>query len=239
MKRFATLAAVVTLCLAAHPSAMAGSLPVIDTAVLTQSIHQVAAWAQQYQQMQAQILQLRQTQASMTGDRGMAGLLGNQNRGYLPPNWNAAMTTLNSGGTSYSQLASVAQQIKQSQAVLSQQEISSLSPQMQQYLEQTRNLAASQQAIGQSAYNTAAQRVNTLQTLTNALNGQTDPKAVMDLQARIASEQAALANDQAQLQSVAQLTAAQSAAQQSMTNELRAQSSGSGNFPRLNTSPPF
>lgn len=239
MKRLATLTAVFAACLTAHAPAGAGSLPVIDTAVLTQSIQQVAAWAQQYQQMQTQISQLRQTQASMTGDRGMAGLLGNQNRSYLPPNWNAAMTTLNSSGTSYSQLASVALQIKQSQAVLSQQEISSLSPQMQQYLEQTRNLAASQQAIGQSAYSTAAQRVNTLQTLTNALNGQTDPKAVMDLQARIASEQVALANDQAQLQAVSQLTAAQSVAQQSMTNELRAQSSGSGNFPRLNTGLPF
>jgi len=196
------------------------------------------AWGQQYQQMQAQISQLRQAQASMTGDRGMSGLLAG-NRTYLPANWNAAMTTLNQAGTSYSQLAAVAQQLKQAQSVLSAQETGRLTPQMQAYLEQTRNLAASQQAIGQSAYNTAAQRVNTLQALTNALNGQTDPKAVMDLQARIASEQAALANDQAQLQSVAQLTAAQTAAQQSMTNELRAQTSGSGNFPRLDTRLPY
>lgn len=237
MKTLTKMAAAGALALAAH-SAQAIT-PVIDAAVLTQAIQQVQAWAQQYQQMSAQISQLRQTQASMTGDRGMAGLLGNQNRTYLPSNWNAAMTTLNSAGTSYGQLASAAQQIKQAQSVLSQQETSRLSPQMQQYLEQTRNLAASQQAIGQSAYNTAAQRVNTLQALTNALNGQTDPKAVMDLQARIASEQAALANDQAQLQSVAQLTTAQAAAQQSMANELRAQTSGSGNFPRLDTRLPY
>ena len=81
--------------------------------------------------------------------------------------------------------------------------------------------------------------MNTLQALTNALNGATDPKAVLDLQARIASEQAALQNDGIQLQAVAQLTAAQGAAQQSMANEMRSQLSGSGNFPALDTRLPF
>lgn len=212
---------------------------VLDPAVLKQSIMQVQAWSQQYQQMQAQIAQLQQARAAMSGDRGMAGLLGNQNRGYLPENWNQAMTTLNQGGTSYTALANVVRQIKDAQAVLSQQDVGRMTPQMQQYLDQTRNLAASQQAIGQSAYNTAAQRVQTLQALTNALNNQVDPKAVMDLQARIASEQAALANDQAQLQAVAQLTAAQSVAQQGMANEIRAQTAGSGNFPRVQPRLPY
>lgn len=237
MKKFAKLTVAVAICLAAH-SAQAIT-PVIDAAVLTQAIQQVQAWSQQYQQMSAQLSQLRQAQASMTGDRGMAGLLGNQNRSYLPSNWNAAMTTLNGAGTSYGQLAGAVQQIKQAQSVLTTQEASRMTPEMQQYLEQTRNLSASQQAIGQAAYNTAAQRVNTLQALTNALNGQTDPKAVMDLQARIASEQAALQNDGIQLQAAAQLTAAQSAAQQSMMNEMRSQIAGSGKFPPLDTRLPF
>ena len=233
MKKFAKLAAVVTLCSAAHAPALAITT-VIDPAVLTQAVQQVAAWSQQYQQMQSQIAQLRQAQASMTGDRGMGGLLGNQNRTYLPENWNSAMNSLNAGGgTSYSQLASVARQIKQAQSVLSQQETGRMSPQMQQYVEQARNLSASQQAIGQSAYDTAARRVTTLQGLTNAIHGQTDPKAIMDLQARIASEQAALQNDQAQLQSVVALQASQATAQQGIANELRAQTAGSGNFPRV------
>lgn len=233
MKKFAKLAAVVTLCFAAHAPARAITT-VIDPAVLTQAVQQVAAWGQQYQQMQSQISQLRQAQASMTGDRGMGGLLGNQNRTYLPENWNAAMSSLNAGGgTSYGQLANVARQIKQAQSVLSQQDTERLSPQMQQYLEQTRNLSASQQAIGQSAYNTAAERVHTLQTLTNAISGQTDPKAIFDLQARIASEQAALQNDQAQLQAVLALQDSQATAQQGMANEIRAQTAGRGNFPRV------
>lgn len=221
-----------SLCAALQSPAQA-AVAVIDVAVLRQSIQQVQAWSQQYQQMQNQLSQLQQAHAAMTGDRGMAGLLGNQNRTYLPTNWNAAMNSLNAGGTSYGELANIARQIKQAQSVLSEQETGRLSPQMQQYLEQTRNLSASQQAVGQSAYNTAAQRVTTLQALTNAINGQTDPKAIMDLQARIASEQAALQNDQAQLQSVVALQSSQAAAQQGMANELRAQTAGSGNFPRV------
>lgn len=238
MKKIAKMAAAVTLALAAHAPALAITT-VIDPAVLGQAIQQVAAWGQQYQQMQAQISQLQQARAAMSGDRGMAGLLGNQSRGYLPPNWNEAMNVLNQGGTTYGQVAGIARQLKEAQSVLSEQETGRLTPQMRQYLEQTRNLAASQQAMGQAAYNTAAQRVQTLQALTNALNNQVDPKAVMDLQARIASEQAALANDQAQLQAVAQLTAAQSVAQQGIANEIRAQTAGSGNFPRVQPRLPY
>lgn len=238
MKARTKILATLTLCAAMHAPAHAITA-VIDAAVLTQAIQQVQAWSQQYQQMQSQISQLRQAHASMTGDRGMSGLLSGQNRSYLPPNWNDAMRVLDTPGTSYGDLASAARQIRQAQAVLSQQETDRLSPQMRQYLEQTRSLSASQQAIGQSAYQTAARRVTTLQSLTNALSGQTDPKAVMDLQARIASEQAALANDQSQLQAVAQLTAAQTAAQQGMANEIRAQTAGSGNFPRIVPPSPF
>lgn len=227
-RKLAALAVFVSVAASSAP-VFATGLPVLDIANLGQAMQQVAAWQQQYTQMQSQI-------SSMTGDRGMANLLPGS-RTYLPADWSSAMTTLNQGGgTSYGALAQAAQQIKNAQSVLSQQQTSTMTPQMQQYVEKIRNLSASQQAIGQAAYSTAAQRVNTLQTLTNSLNGQTDPKAVMDLQARIQSEQAGLANDQAQLQSVAQLTAAQNQAQMNMANEIRAQASGTGNFPSLDTS---
>ena len=227
-RKLVTLAIFISVAASFNP-VFATGLPVLDVANLGQAMQQVAAWQQQYSQMQNQI-------SSMTGDRGMANLLPG-NRTYLPSDWNSAMNTLNQGGgTSYRALAQAAQQIKNAQSVLSQQQTSTMTPQMQQYVEKIRNLSASQQAMGQAAYTTAAQRVNTLQTLTNSLNGQTDPKAVMDLQARIQSEQAGLANDQAQLQSVAQLTTAQGQAQKVMANELRAQTSGSGTFPRIDTS---
>ncbi|MDG5826931.1 hypothetical protein MRX60_12910 (plasmid) [Xylella fastidiosa subsp. pauca] len=133
------------------------------------------------------------------------------------------MNMLNSGGGgSFGSLASAAQQIKQAQSVLSSSDLSRLSPQMQQYLDQVRNVSASQQALGQQAYATASQRVNLLQTLTNQISSAIDPKAVWDLQARIQSEQLQLQNDQSRLQSVTQLTQAQSVAtKQWLTNYVR------------------
>lgn len=223
------IAAAIFLSVAVTPlPSFASGIPVVDAAAIAQAIQQVTYLQQQLTQMKNQL-------DSMTGDRGMAGLLSGQNRNYLPADWNSAMNVLNSGG-SFGSLASAAQQIKQAQSVLSSSDLSRLSPQMQQYLDQVRNVSASQQALGQQAYATASQRVNLLQTLTNQISSATDPKAVWDLQARIQSEQSQLQNDQSRLQSVAQLTQAQSVATKQMANELRSQTSGTGNFPSLDTS---
>lgn len=205
------------------------AIPTVDMAAIAKAVEQLRAWGQQYAQMGNLIMQAQEAHRAMTGDRGMANLLPG-NRSYLPPDWNNAMTAL----------SAEAQRIKTTQTVLTPQQFAALSPQMQQFNNSTRNVSAAQQAAGQAAYNEAAARVVRLQGLTNALVGQTDPAAVMQLTARIQSEQAGLANDQAQLQALAQLTAAQSHAQRQMENELRVQTSGSGNnMPRLNTALPF
>ncbi|MGY0343566.1 type IV secretion system protein [Xylella fastidiosa] len=225
------IAAVIFLSVAVTPlPSFASGIPVVDVGAIAQAMQQVKYLQQQLTQMKNQL-------DSMNGDRGMAGLLSGQNRNYLPTDWNSAMNVLNSGGGgSFGSLASAAQQIKQAQSVLSSSDLSRLSPQMQQYLDQVRNVSASQQALGQQAYATASQRVNLLQTLTNQISSAIDPKAVWDLQARIQSEQLQLQNDQSRLQSVAQLSQAQSVATKQMANELRSQTSGTGNFPSLDTS---
>ncbi|AOD16768.1 type IV secretion system protein [Xanthomonas fragariae] len=224
------LAVAIFLSVAVTPlPSFATGMPVVDIAAIEKAIQQVSYLQQQLKQMNDQL-------DAMSGDRGMAGLLSGQNRNYLPADWNSAMNVLNSGDGSFGSLASAAHQIKQMQSVLSSSDLSRLSPQMQQYLDKVRNVSASQQALGQQAYATASQRVNLLQTLTNHISSATDPKAVWDLQARIQSEQSQLQNDQSRLQSVAQLTQAQSVATKQMANELRAQTSGTGNFPSLDTS---
>ncbi|MGX8291515.1 type IV secretion system protein [Xanthomonas oryzae] len=224
------LAVAIFLSVAVTPlPSFATGMPVVDIVAIEQAIHQVSYLQQQLKQMKDQL-------DAMTGDRGMSSLLSGQNRNYIPADWNSAMNVLNNGDGSFGSLASAAQQIKQMQSVLSSSDLSRLSPQMQQYLDKVRNVSASQQALGQQAYATASQRVNLLQTLTNQISSATDPKAVWDLQARIQSEQSQLQNDQSRLQSVAQLTQAQSVATKQMANELRSQTSGTGNFPSLDTS---
>lgn len=229
MKRLvrATLAGAVLACGAAAHLPASAVMPVLDVKNLVQATQQVRAWSQQYSQMITTINQGRESLRSMSGDRGMSNLMAG-GRSYLPPDWTAAMTTMTAAAT----------QIRDSQAILTGSQTASLGPQMSAFLRSSRDVSASQQAVGQQAYAQAAERVIRLQGLTTALAGQTDPKAVMDLQARIASEQAGLANDGNQIASIAQLTQAQSAALENQRNELRV-NSGDGSFPRVSTALPW
>ena len=212
-------------------------VPVIDAIAIEKAIANGVLLSQQLSEIQNNLSVAKSQLSSLTGNRNMGGLLSDSPRNGLPANWSEGMALLNSNsGATYGDLASSANQIRQSLAVLSSSEAESLSPQMQSYLEQMRNMSANQQALGQQAYNNSATRVQTLQRLSNSINTSTDPKAIMDLQAVAQSEQAKLANDQAQLQSVLQLTQANDAAARQMQNEMRMQVSGQADFPALDTS---
>src|SRR5438445_12603099 len=108
-RKLAALAVFVSVTVSSA-SVFATGIPVLDIANLGQAMQQVAAWQQQYAQMQSQITQAKSSFDSMTGDRGMGTLLSGS-RTYLPADWNSAMATLNQGGgTSYGALAQAAQQ---------------------------------------------------------------------------------------------------------------------------------
>lgn len=203
---------------------------VIDPAAIAEAVANGMTLAEQLTELQAQLEVAQQQYDSLNGSRNMGGLLSGQPRNGLPDNWNEAMSLLNSD------VGASALQILESQAVLTPAETSTLSPQMKSHLEQMRGMSASQQAIGQKAYASSAERIEILQRLTNSIDSSTDPKAIMDLQAAAQAEQAKLANDQAQLQSVLQLTQANEAAAKQMQNELRMQVSGEPDFPSLDTS---
>ncbi|WP_122688676.1 type IV secretion system protein [Pseudomonas viridiflava] len=216
--------------------ASAGVVPVVDGIAIERAVANGLILTQQLKQLSDQLQTQKNQLESMTGNRGMGGMMADSPRNNLPPDWNQAMDLLkgNSGPT-YGDLANSARQIQESQAVLSSSEAASLSPQMQQYLQQMRGMSANQQALGQQAYNNSSQRVQLLQRLSSSIDSSTDPKAIMDLQAVAQSEQAKLANDQAQLQSVLQLTQANEAAARQMQNEMRMQVSGEPEFPTLDT----
>lgn len=69
-----------------------------------------------------------------------------------------------------------------------------------QDLERRGDRAARDAALGQQAAQVGAQRLSGLQELTGALDGAANARAVMDIQARLAAEQAMIANDQMRLQ---------------------------------------
>lgn len=199
---------------------------VIDAANLAQATQQVTAWAEQYKQMLTQIEGMDAQYKSMTGNRGMATLLPDRSPA-LPADWAHSMRNL----------STLAQQIRQSQAVLTPEQAAHMSQQLQQFLSQAQDVSAANQAMAQAAFNDAAARQSRLQTLTATLATTQDPKAAYDLGNRIAIEHAALLKDQNQLEAAAGAATAQDRAQRLMISQMRAASAGT-EIPKFDMSQP-
>jgi type IV secretion system protein VirB5 len=214
--KFRTLIVAALAGAALHANAQ---MIVSDPKALAEAIKQVRAWQQQYQQMQSQI-------QAMTGDRGMSRLLP-AIAPALPADWSRSMSSL----------SSLAQQIRQSQAVLTPAQAARLPADLQRYLSQAQNLSAANQAMAQTAYNDAAVRQARLQTLTGALATTKDPKAAYDLANRIAIEHAELVNDQHQLESAGYGAAEQERARRLQVSQMRAASFGTS-IPKVDNSLP-
>jgi type IV secretion system protein VirB5 len=196
-------------------------MTVIDPAVLGQAIKQVKAWTDQYRQMAAQIDSMNFQIRSMTGDRGMSRLLPAA-APALPADWARSM----------SELSSLAQQIRQAQAVLRPDQVARLAPELQRFLGQAQDVSAANQAMAQTAFNDASLRQVRLQILTDTLARTVDPKAAYDLANRIAIEHAELVKDQNQLEAAANGAAAQDRAQRLIISQMRAGSVGTS-IPRI------
>ncbi|MEX5744547.1 type IV secretion system protein [Massilia sp. X63] len=211
--KFRTVVIAVTLaCASIHANAQ---MAVIDVKSLAEATKQVKAWGEQYQQMRAQIENMTAQYKALTGGRGMETILPAL-APMLPADWAQSMRNL----------SSLAQQIRQSQAVLTPQQTAHMSQQLRQFLAQAQNLSAANQAMAQTAFNDAAARQSRLQTLTVTLARTEDPKAAYDLANRIAIEHAALLKDQNQLEAAASAAAAQDHAQRLMVSQMRAASAG-------------
>ena len=189
-------------------------IPVIDVTAIANLMQQVSYWQQQisamqkqYNQLQTANAQLSQTYNAMTGLRGMGQLLPSSDltRNYLPSNYNDLMSTLNGSTGSYSGLASQMQSIMKANSVLSSTQMSALSPELRQVVEQGRQASAMLGGTTQTAYQNTSQRFSALQQLVDAIGRTNDPKAIQELQARIQAEQNMLTNEQTKLQSLYQV----------------------------------
>lgn len=190
----------VTLGLGLSLNAHAG-IPVIDETNLAQQIQQVAAWGQQFKQMQEQFAQLQQTYNSLNGIRGMASLVNNPAlRKYLPSDY---QTILNSG---YGNSASIRANSK-----LLGIENTSLNPNSDsaKAFESNANQIAINRAVAEAGYAQASQRFDTIQVLLDKINETHDAKDVAELQARIQAEQVMMQNEQTKLMMLSQLAQTQ------------------------------
>jgi len=209
---------------------------VVDVGAITQLIQEVSYWKQQIQAMSSQLNQLQSTYNAMTGSRGMQNLLPQtpQTRNYLPTNWQGLMATLNGLSGSYSVLSAQLNSTLSANAVLTPAQLSRLSSQEQAQLQSSRNSAALMQATSQQALQASSQRFTSLQQLINAIPTATDQKGALDLQARIAAEQAMLQNEQTKIQTLNQALQADERARQQRAQELSISNLGS-----LRTLPPI
>jgi type IV secretion system protein VirB5 len=203
------LVSVLTLC--TLPTAHA-AMAVIDTAA-------IARLVDQYKTLQEQLTTAQSHLQALTGKRGMERLLAGTVRNYLPPDWRALIDAVAGAGWAYGEFSDNARGFLEANAILTEEELARLSPEERAHIEATRRSTAMLQALTQEALSATSGRFESIQQLIDAIPGASDPKAIMDLQARIQAEQGMLANDSSKLHVLFEAVKGEQAAQRLQLRE--------------------
>ena len=215
----------VLLC-AAAPAAHA-QFAVIDVASLTQLISEVQTLEQQLATARAQLSQAQAQFQAITGDRGMGRLLEGITRNYLPADWGALQSAARGGGL-FAPLAAAVHDALAGESVLSSAQLANLPAGAAAQLLTQRQAAALLQGLAQEALSNASGRFASLQQLIATIGQAGDEKAALDLQARIAAENAMLQNEGTKLQVLFQAVHAQQ--QENLQHERELIVAGHGQF---------
>ena len=202
-------------------------LPVIDVRAIAQMLQQIQTLQQQLATARNQLQQAQSAYAAMTGPRGMEQLLANEVRNYLPPDWAQLANAVGQARGQYAALSNELQQLVATNAVLDANQLGSLSATARQRVEAQRREVALSQGLAREALAAAGARFISLQSLISEIPNAADPKAVMDLQARIAAEQAMLANEHTKLAMVFEAAAAERSAREQQQRERALRDLGS------------
>jgi type IV secretion system protein VirB5 len=237
-KIFFSVVAVCLLFAAPVKPVQAAGIPVIDASALAQDaanfMQQMTEMANQLNTMKSQLDQQVQQYKSLVGDRGMGQLLDGQIRNYIPEDWKDALAVLDKP-SGYGQLSETMSEIMRANSVLENNDLAGIKPDTRRMIEEGRKTAAKHQALGQAAYKSASERMQALQTLQNKIGAATDPKAILDLQARIQSEQTQLQNEANKLQTLVQLQQSEELAREQKVREIIVKGAGKvENMPQVN-----
>jgi type IV secretion system protein VirB5 len=179
-------------------------MPVTITSTVpgtTFHLEDIAKYAEQIDQMKAEVTQLQNTYNSLTGTRGIGQLFQNPSLvNMLPGNWQGVYNQAANGG--FSGITGSVQSIISAEQGLQNGTIAQGGQAVMNRQFQT---AAYDKAMGEEAYQSSMQRLNNIQGLMGQINSSTDPKAIADLQARIQGEQMAIQNEQTKVQLMSQL----------------------------------
>ena len=239
MKKHALAAtAALILAVAGAPRAQA-QIPVTDAGSLGQLIQQGITAASQLQQLQTQVQQYQTMLNSLNPTaniNNVATLLQNPTvRNLLPTSvsnlGNLTSTNLSSLGS----ISGAAQAIRSANRIYTAPtDTSGLSDSEKYYdqaLEDSGNRVARDMAAGQQVASVTDNRQTGLDQLRQQINAAQNPTDILNLQARIQSEQAMIANDQVRLQGVQMQQAAQDRmAQQRAMEQSKKDSDATGAY---------
>jgi type IV secretion system protein VirB5 len=206
------LAATVLLSPLATPPAHA-QFAVIDVGAITQLITEVEILQDELTTARAHLAQAQQEFASITGGRGMEQLLSGAPRNYLPTSW-ADLQAVMQGGGGFGGLGGGIAATVTINSILPDTALALLPADVRSEIEERRRLTALQQNLARRALVTTSERFDLLQQLISAIPHAADQKAVLDLQARAAAENALLLNEQSKLRTLAATVEAQERANQ-------------------------
>jgi type IV secretion system protein VirB5 len=191
-------------CLLAVPAARA-QWAVVDVGAINQLITEVQILEDQLTTARDHLAQARTEFDSITGGRGMERLLSGTERNYLPASWADLQGAMQFGGALG---GGIAQSVAEN-SIVSAEALARLPPDVRKQIDTARRLTALQQNLTRLALVTTSHRFNSLQQLIDAIGGAEDQKAVLDLQARVGSENSMLQNEQSKLVTLFQLVQAE------------------------------
>lgn len=229
MKTFHTTVLAVA-ALIASTSALA-QIPVTDLALngqtMANQVATMAQWAQQIAEMKSQFDQMEKEYAQMerdyeavTGSRGLGNIMNDHTlRDYLPADWQGVYDNVRNGG--YARLTGRGASVYNANKIFDS--CQSVIAGDQRTACEARAVKASQdKGFALDAYDAAESRIKQIDQLMGKINETQDPKAIAELQGRIAAEQANIQNEQTKLQLYAMVAAAEDRVQQQRQHELNA-----------------
>ncbi|MHB1098218.1 MAG: type IV secretion system protein [Burkholderiales bacterium] len=192
MKR-TIIATLLAMSLASGMAVADGGIPVFDVTSYTQWLQALQNDAEKITELKGQLQAMQMEIKNTTGSRGMGQLVGLGSAQSLMASWGSILQQVQTSTGSYGQLVG---QIKANNAILTPNQVGSMSPQQQQLLNRTRNLGALQQSMAMTTMSVAGQQIQDIQNLTSQIDQASDPKAIQDLNAALNAKKMILQNTQ-------------------------------------------
>jgi type IV secretion system protein VirB5 len=202
-------------------------IPVIDVASLMQLLQQYLTLEQQVATAKSQLTQAQSEYAALTGNRGMQNLLSGTSRNYMPVSWPQVSQVMSGSSGSYPALAASVAGLVTANAILTPAQVATLSPSEQARLTAARQDPALLQVASRTALANSSDRFAALQQLIGSIGTASDPKASMDLNARIAAEEGMLANEHTKLDALYRIAEGQEWARRQQVREQAIADQGS------------